>query len=150
MSKADETVLPAEVVSVEKRFTSYIASLIHFNSINFDKRMRGLNSRYLLTLDSPSASDGSETSALIDSVESSVPIYQIEESLEDQISDPKLYKALKKLNARERAIINLSFYYEFNDTQIGKILRVSQQSISKSKKKILLKLRNAIEGMEQG
>lgn len=122
----------------ERKFVGYITSLLHFNSINYDKKKRKDNERFRLILD-----DAEE-----EMVQSEVSInidYTEYLKLEDQISDDELYYDFMKLTNREREILEYFVYHELNDTEISRILHVSQQSVSKTKKTALEKLRTGMK-----
>lgn len=70
------------------------------------------------------------------------------EELENQISDPSLYAAFINLTEREREILNFSIVQNMKDKEIANKLGVSQQSISKTKKVALKKLRESINRKE--
>ncbi|WP_145149655.1 sigma-70 family RNA polymerase sigma factor [Paenibacillus xylanexedens] len=119
---------------LEKKFVSYISTLLHFNSINFDKKIRKHNERYALVLDDMEESYiGYEDEKLLE-----LNSYR----LENQISDPNLHKFFLKLSEREKEILNFTFVEEKKDTEIAEKLGVSQQSVSKTRKNALKKLRN--------
>ncbi|WP_154661616.1 sigma-70 family RNA polymerase sigma factor [Bacillus ndiopicus] len=126
------------------RFISHISSTIHFNAINYDKRTRTQNSRYNLTLDSSidkNDNDNSFINLLIDE-ESKISLDKLlsHESILKQVSCPILYASLKKLTKKQLKIIELAYVNGLSDTEIGKLLNISQQSISKTHKKALKEL----------
>lgn len=118
---------------LEKKFVSYISTLLHFNSINFDKKIRKHQDRFALIMDDVEESDLNHTNDELFKHE----LY----GLENQISDPNLHKLFLKLSHREKKILNLSYGREERDIEIAQKLGVSQQSVSKSKKNALNKLR---------
>ncbi|WFR63964.1 sigma-70 family RNA polymerase sigma factor [Paenibacillus amylolyticus] len=119
----------------ERKFVSYISSLLHFNSINFDKKIRKHNERNPL---------------IMDDIEENHIAYEDDEKLlgfhlhrlENQISDPNLHKFFLTLSEREKEILNLTYAEEKKDIEISQQLGVSQQSISKTRKNALRKLRH--------
>ncbi|MFJ2046037.1 MULTISPECIES: sigma-70 family RNA polymerase sigma factor [Paenibacillus] len=119
----------------EKRFIGYISSMLHYNSIHFDKKIRKITERYALVLDDIDVKDEAMEESDTES---------ISEPLEEQISDPSLYAAFLSLTTREREVVNLSICRLLRDTEIAHVLGVSQQSVSKTRKKALEKLRKAI------
>ncbi|OKP96768.1 sigma-70 family RNA polymerase sigma factor [Paenibacillus sp. P46E] len=129
----EDTLHQAEV---ESKFVAYITSLFHYNSINFDKKIRKLNKRYSLILDDNDKETYYPVSSMTDDISSFL-------TLEDQISDSNLYCKFMELTKREREILNFSIYFELSDTKIAKLLEISQQSISKTKKHALRKLRDS-------
>ncbi|ETT61033.1 hypothetical protein BSK66_31860 [Paenibacillus odorifer] len=128
-------------MTLEKRFVGYISSLLHYNSIYFDKKNRKHNERFSMVLD--------ESDYLNHPAENSVEYSDnFFEELENQISDPSLYAAFINLTEREREILNFSIVQNMKDKEIANKLGVSQQSISKTKKVALKKLRESINRKE--
>jgi RNA polymerase sigma factor (sigma-70 family) len=126
------------------RFTSYVSSSLYFHSVNFDKKIRLHRGRQLLTLDQPLGGDedGTFKEMIPDSGE---PVTLPEQSLEDAISDDALLAAFRKLTDRQREILDLAYVKEMSDTEIAKILRVSQQAVSKSHRNALARLREELQ-----
>ena len=118
---------------LEKKFVSYISSLLHFNSINFDKKIRKYNERYPLIMEDVEESQ-------FGYVEGNAIELDLN-GLESQISDPALHKLFLKLSSREKEILNLTYVENKKDAEIAEKLRISQQSISKTRKNALNKLR---------
>lgn len=48
------------------------------------------------------------------------------------------------LSDKQKVIINKYFYEGYNDREIGELLQTSQQSIARSRKNALLKLKNKL------
>lgn len=126
-----------EIMDIEKRFVSYISSMLHYNAMNFDKKNRKYNDRFSLIFD--------EVIDTLASNENDLYTDHPFEKLENQISDLSLHEAFMTLTERERKILNLSFCYTLSDTEIAVNFSVSQQSISNSRKNALRKLRKSIE-----
>ncbi|MEK4529865.1 sigma-70 family RNA polymerase sigma factor [Paenibacillus sp. FSL H8-0104] len=121
---------------VNRRFIRYMANLIHYNSINYDKKRRLKDSRFSLTLDN----DENLESALLTVYDSeSVPA-----NLKDHITDHSLYQAYDSLSAQQQHILSLAYIQNLNDKEIATILGVSQQNVSKHRLKALAKLRSLI------
>lgn len=120
----------------ESRFVSYINSMLHFNSINYDKKKRKDNERYSLILDDAECDQVQYENLIISDFSDNL-------KLEDQINDLNLYREFMNLTKREREVVNLAVYHEMSDTKIAGILKITQQSVSKTKKKALEKLRSA-------
>ena len=130
------------------RFVSHISSTLHFNSINFDKRQRKLQSRFHRSLNKNSDNEGEENKYLdIPDENANISLNTLlsKEDITKQISCPKLYDALNRLTPKQKQIINLAYVNELNDTEISILLGKSQQAISKMHKKALVTL---IEYME--
>ncbi|WP_411344408.1 sigma-70 family RNA polymerase sigma factor [Paenibacillus sp. WLX1005] len=123
------------------RFIKYMANLIHYNSINYDKKRRLKDNRFPLTLDN----DENLESVLL-------TIYDLESvppNLKDHITDYSLYQAYESLSAKQQQVLSFAYVQALNDKEIAGILEVSQQNISKHRLKALTKLRSLItEGDE--
>jgi RNA polymerase sigma factor (sigma-70 family) len=57
--------------------------------------------------------------------------------LEGLISNPTLHGAYMSLSEKQKRILNLYYVMELNDTQIAKKLKLSQQSVSKTRKQAI-------------
>jgi len=62
-------------------------------------------------------------------------------SLSEHISHPALYRALTRLTKRQLTILELYFLYHLTHEEIGQVLGISQQSVSKSYSRALVSLR---------
>ncbi|WP_342424619.1 sigma-70 family RNA polymerase sigma factor [Paenibacillus sp. FSL E2-0178] len=134
------------IIDIERRFVSYISSMLHYNSINFDKKKRKYTDRFSLIFDEVSEMEDSYT-------EDEGSNENTFENLEDQISNPFIFAAFMSLTERERKILNLTMCQNLNDTEIAHQLGVTQQSISKTKKNAIRKLRNSMNmngGLKNG
>ena len=131
------------------RFISHISTTLKFNSINYDKRMRLIQSRFSSTLDASINSDEGEESFLdiIADVHADkiFPEIVINYDIDEQVTFPVLYDALNSLTKKQKEIINLAYVEGLNDTEIGQRLNKSQQAISKTHKKALENMLTHIE-----
>lgn len=126
---------------VTGRFIKYIANLIHYNSINYDKKRKVIANRYPLTLDN---NEGIESS-LIASYDSE----QNPPDLKDHLTNPLLFQAYSTLSEQQQKILSLAYVQKLNDKEIATILCRSQQNISKHRLKALAKLRQLITNKEE-
>ncbi|MDT9027482.1 sigma-70 family RNA polymerase sigma factor [Rossellomorea yichunensis] len=126
------------------RFTSYVSSSLYFHSVNFDKKIRLHRGRQLLTLDQPLSGEkeGTFKDIIPDSEESFI---LPEQSLKDAISDDALLAAFRKLTNKQRAILDLAYVNGMSDTEIARVLRVTQQAVSKSHRNALARLREELQ-----
>lgn len=128
---------------LNRRFITYMANLIYYNSINYDKKRRMKNSRFPLTLDND---ENLESTLLISYDSESVPL-----SLKDHITNYSLYQAYESLPEQQKKILSLAYAQGLNDKEISEIVGGSQQNISKHRLKALAKLRLLItEGKGKG
>ena len=128
----------------EIRFASHIASTIHFNAINYDKRFRKMNTRFHLTLDATVSSEDGETTfkELLADDKAHLIIVEIisKRSILEQVECPILHRALQTLSDKQLEIIQLVYLHGLSDTEVSRVLNISQQSVSKTHKKALKKL----------
>lgn len=122
------------------RFTTFVATTLYFNAVNFDKRYRKISKRHPLTVDKPIG--GEEFTSFKDYIADDNATIKVENFLhssqiEDYIEDPILNDAIKVVSEKQKEVINLAYVYGLNDTEISKILGKSQQAISKLHKKAL-------------
>ena len=127
------------------RFISHISSTLFYNSINYDKRLRLLNSRFSLTLDAPLNTENEETTHLDllmkeNSTTEGEYSFLNNDSLMKIVENEDLYNALKTLTEIQLKILNLAYIKGLSDTEIARQLNKSQQTISKTHKLALKKL----------
>lgn len=83
-----------------------------------------------------------EQTTLKDSLEDATSHLDLEDiissiNIEDYIECPVLFKAVTKLSNKQKQIINLHYLKGYSITEIGKLLKKSQQSVSKLHQKAL-------------
>ena len=131
------------------RFISHISTTLKFNSINYDKRVRLIQSRFSPTLDaSIDSNEGEETFLDLIADEQAENLFAevtINDDLDEYVTSPILYDALNSLTKKQKEIINLAYVDRLNDTEIGLKLNKSQQAISKTHKKALGNILTYIE-----
>ena len=122
----------------------YISNLIRFFSIDFDKKIRKLNQRFLLTLDQPLTEDNSLTmkDLLIDT-NTSVNVIE-QRSLKDQIENERLYQALDVLTQKQVLILEMIYVNNLSLREIANILDSTPQNVSNLHKRALKKLKREI------
>jgi RNA polymerase sigma factor (sigma-70 family) len=134
----------------EIQFIAYLSTLIHYHAITYDKRIRAQNAHCPLRLDAPLDDEGS--SAILDRVAASEEIDFHSDALItlEEISEHRaFYHALRLLTDKEKQILEQVYIQNFSDTEIARKLGVSQQTVSKTRKKALAKLRmNMKEGRD--
>lgn len=130
----------------EFQFIKYMATLIHFNSMNYGKKIRNNCERFPIILDQPISSEEPDQT-LLDLVPATYQIEQILdfEPLENQITNPKLYAGFEMLTNQQKVILNYSYVKEINDKTISTLLGLSQQYVSKTRKNALKKLKLHLE-----
>ncbi|WP_347548345.1 sigma-70 family RNA polymerase sigma factor [Pseudalkalibacillus hwajinpoensis] len=123
---------------VEIRFIAYVTKLIRYTAINFDRKRRLENLRYPLTLDQPVGVKGN---AWVDFVEGNKPC--VNYGFEEQFASKSLYSAYKRLTSKQKEVLDLSYRIEATDTEIAEASGISQQAVSRRRKRALEKLREA-------
>lgn len=121
------------------RNTKYISNLIHFFSIDFDKRQRKQHEKDLLILDKNISSD----SATI--IKEIIPNYSqnnipFENNLLDNVENENLIKSLKKLSDKQLIILDMIYLKRLPLKEISTMLQTTPQNISNHHRKSLKKL----------
>ena len=110
----------------------------------------------LLNVSKEEVASAIESSISIDSIDSNNT--DDNRSLIDKISNTKdeynvlvnhldLKKVIRELNDRERQIILLRYYKEQTQTQVGKVLGITQVQVSRIEKKVLEKMKVKLEAV---
>ena len=110
----------------------------------------------LLNITKEEVASAIESSISIDSIDSNNT--DDNRSLIDKISNTKdeynvlvnhldLKKVIRELNDRERQIILLRYYKEQTQTQVGKVLGITQVQVSRIEKKVLEKMKVKLEAV---
>ena len=110
----------------------------------------------LLNITKEEVASAIESSISIDSIDSNNT--DDNRSLIDKISNEKdeynvlvnhldLKKVIRELNDRERQIILLRYYKEQTQTQVGKVLGITQVQVSRIEKKVLEKMKVKLEAV---
>lgn len=136
------------------RFLKYISTSIRYAAIDFDKRLNRIRNREQLILDQPLEDE--ERNLLNERwlktndqiVEES--FFAISMNFVESIEDPLIYRALRSLTDRQKLIVTLSFVLKYQDKEIADLLGVSQQSVSKTKKVAIVKIRKYLLEMNGG
>lgn len=136
------------------RFLKYISTSIRYAAIDFDKRLNRIRNREQLILDQPLEDE--ERNLLNERwlktndqiVEES--FFAISMNFVEAIEDPLIYRALRSLTDRQKLIGTLSFVLKYQDKEIADLLGVSQQSVSKTKKVAIEKIRKYLLEMNGG
>ncbi|MBV4420355.1 hypothetical protein KM800_13675 [Clostridium tyrobutyricum] len=121
---------------IEKGFSSYVKSALYSTSKNyFKKRFDDTNN--IVNIESV---DTWEDFDFIPNLTSRNVIY-----LERYLEDNLLSKAVSLLSRNEKELLFMKFFEEKTDEQIAMIFGVTRQALTKSKKKILSKLKNRMK-----
>lgn len=124
------------------RFIKHVSDTLFYNSINYDKRSRLLNSRFSLMLDA-SIKDGEDATyldVLVNETHEDHNEVLEKGSLKEIVVNENLYNALNLLTENQLLVLNMAYVEMLSDTEIAKRLNKSQQVISKTHRKALIKL----------
>lgn len=69
----------------------------------------------------------------------------VQVQVENLLNVELVKKALSFLNPEERELINLLFYQEKTEQEVGILLHISQQAVNKRKQAVLIKLRKVLK-----
>lgn len=118
------------------RLISYLIKMLHFESKHMDKKLRTHQNRYQLGISED------ETEKLITDIKSEyIPIMESSLNIQDHVENKELFLRITKLTKKQQEILSLVFIRQMTDTEVAKYYGVSQQSISKTKKNIIKKLK---------
>ena len=123
------------------RYISYFIKMVHFESKHFDKKQRKRNELFQLTLDKTDENGHTVVELLPEDHINEYLGYR----LKDLVEDPGLYSSIQSLTDRQKTLLNLIFIEGMKDTEIAKLLGISQQAVTKAKKKALTKLKNEMQ-----
>lgn len=130
----------------ELRFTTYISSLIRNAAIDFDKKLR----KHQKGLVFYSNNDLSHLHVVQPSLQIQPDLDLDSFQLEDMITNEALYEAIQQLTRKEKWVLFATYVWNYSDTEIACIKKVSQQSISKTRLRALDKLRKHLIKSECG
>lgn len=135
------------------RIINYISKLIHFYSIDFDKRYSNYTKRQVLSLDAPLLSNDqtngniTKKDTLVRNTKIDVMIDTIDEEskcLTQHVSDERLFDALTELSAKQMDILNLRYIYGLSNKEIAETLSLSEQLVSYNHKSAINKLKKSL------
>ncbi|MBB6450267.1 RNA polymerase sigma factor (sigma-70 family) [Geomicrobium halophilum] len=132
------------------QFTQYLSKTLHWTSINYDRKRRNLDQKQIL-LDKP-WEDGTTGNPLLDEFSLSrndekVNLEFVAETndLSSWSSDITLTKALLRLTSRQRTIIIEHYGNGRKNSEIARLLNISQQAVSRTHLHALKRLRSMLE-----
>jgi RNA polymerase sigma factor (sigma-70 family) len=139
---------------MEKQVTGYLSKLIHHKARDYTRKYQKDKELCANTLDQPLKAD--TTFTFLDLVSSEEDdaidvLLNAMTTLQQHVSRPGLYTALNSLTNRQQVILNLYFLKNYSHREIGDVLGISQQSVSKTYQKALSHLRETLkEEMNDG
>ncbi|MEK7019330.1 sigma-70 family RNA polymerase sigma factor [Bacillus sp. FSL R9-9410] len=132
------------------KIINYVSKLIHFYSIDFDKKINLNNSRNILNLDTPIEDNHGNQASRYDVLtsENEDTIYnniiEVEGDLREHLSNEELYIEFKKLSEKQIKILNLFYIEAYTNREIAQLLGESEQTISYNHKSAIKKLKQAM------
>lgn len=126
----------------EYRFIAYLTICFYYESVQYDKKIRKHNEREAAILDSP-IEEGITLKDLIAAKEES---NLSEKPFNDLLNNDLLIESLKDLSSQQQSILSYYYVSGFNEREISEILKISQQAVSKAKRKAIDKLKKIMKG----
>ncbi|WP_448163577.1 sigma-70 family RNA polymerase sigma factor [Bacillus mobilis] len=129
----------------------YVSKLIHYYSIDLQKKITLNKQRNVLNLDSTVATkDGDMISKYdiitLDNEDNTYDKFiQNEDNLQSHLSNELLIKSFFKLSKKQIKILNLFYLEEYTNKEIAKILGESEQTISYNHKSAIKKLKQSMQ-----
>ncbi|MGG2057916.1 sigma factor-like helix-turn-helix DNA-binding protein [Priestia megaterium] len=129
------------------RFLNYVSTSLHFRATDYDKMSRKRKKTIVLTIDKSMSNESGSNETFKDLIQDENLVDTVEEiistfnSLEENISDPKLKRAMETLNDNQKLILKKCFVDQLSDTEVGRQMNKTQQAISKTKNAALKKLK---------
>ncbi|MGE1115670.1 sigma-70 family RNA polymerase sigma factor [Priestia megaterium] len=128
------------------RKKAYFNNLIKYFAIDFDKRIRKLSNRFVLTLDKPMESDSSEGMTPKDLISEEYDFKSKEGTLKAEIGNKVLYQTLDILSELQYKILELIYVKNLTNIEIASLMNSSPQNISNIHRKAIKKLKKNLEG----
>ena len=84
------------------------------------------------------------------SIISKTPMLHIPGTIESIISDERIGEAVQFIMPNQRAVLLLSFFKDYSDMEIARLLGISHKTVAYRKKNAMTKLKLLVEGMNHG
>lgn len=122
----------------------YVSSLIHFFSIDYDKKKRTQRRRNLLILDKGLSNENEVTrkELIEDDTQHTNTSFN---SLEEQVENEHLENALKKLTRKQVEILEMMYLKNLTCKEISEIIQTTPQNVSNQHRKALRRLNYLIK-----
>ncbi|WJQ81597.1 sigma-70 family RNA polymerase sigma factor [Brevibacillus brevis] len=137
--RSDELDSRLQTFYAEVQLTKFISSLIHFTAIELAVRNQKIGNICQPT---------DEIEMVVDNLISDTYKSEREDTSEweDVLADKRVLDAVQTLTEKEQEILKLLYLRNLKEVEAASLLGVSQQAVSKTKKRALLKLRKQLEG----
>ncbi|MGA4519670.1 sigma factor-like helix-turn-helix DNA-binding protein [Solibacillus silvestris] len=124
--------------------SSYLRKAIQYEAKRFDKKIRS-KEKLIISMDKVVHEDGSTISELLVDEKSSFTYEEImNKDLNQIFMDEKLNRVVMDLTLKQRKVLYMIYFLELSEKEIGKEMKVTQQSISKIHRAAIKKLRESI------
>lgn len=127
------------------RILGYISKLIHFYSIDFDKKLNNYKNKIHSDLNSEKDNQQSLDNYFPSTKDLTFSDFLKYESLLEQIENESLYKNIVSLKPTQQRILELIYRCGLNNKEVAKVLRKSEQTVSYNHRTALKKLKNNLE-----
>lgn len=126
---------------------AYIDKLIHYYSIDLDKRINKYRATQQLILDNPISENESGNTTMKDTLPSyEQPMLDSSQlPLEELFEDLNLYKAWNSLSDKQKRVLTLKYQYNLKDVEIADIICETKQVISYNHNKAIKVLRQSVK-----
>ncbi|MBO8163441.1 MAG: hypothetical protein H0Z34_06930 [Brevibacillus sp.] len=129
------------------RFTKYLQSLITYANIDFHRKRRRDEHRYRLVFDIPLNEEGDislgELLYHLSAPSVTEPVFYDPKQFLSSIEDERLYAAFSQLTQKQKVVVTLAYSACALDTDIARLMGISQQAITKTRLAALRKMRKA-------
>ncbi len=123
------------------RFDFYFTNLIKRAAVDFDKKIRKINERFSLTLDTPSTSDTENGGSILDLLVDDNPFEEEPSTLNEEITNELLFQTLEYLTDSQYKILDLLYVKNLTNLEAAEAANVSAQYVSQTQKRALQKLK---------
>lgn len=132
----------------EFRFIKYLSSIIHYASIDYDKKRNKREERMVLIYDQPINDEdtvclGELFQERLNNEDDNKQLVSPDE-FSNLLENESLYFLYSELTDKQKSILTLAYSHNYQDKEIANMFHVSQQAISKTRSKTLKKLREKI------
>ncbi|QTN01129.1 sigma-70 family RNA polymerase sigma factor [Sediminibacillus dalangtanensis] len=134
------------------RLMKYLSSLVYYNSINFDKKIRKQKERQLPILNQPVKGDSENSNdELIDILAGDLTnleekVLENSNNLEDHIQNEDLYHAILSLSANQKEVLEYVYLHRLKNKEIALIKRTTPQNISQIHNQAIQKIKKQMNG----
>ncbi|WP_155010710.1 sigma-70 family RNA polymerase sigma factor [Priestia megaterium] len=130
------------------KIVKYISKLIHFYSIDYDKKNSLHKKRYITNLDEPSInlqSDNSTTKIEVLASQTPIEVHSLDNDFKDVLEEEKIQQAINMLPKKNKEILKYIYIQNLKNKEISKIMNISEQLVSYTHKSSLKKIRNFLK-----